>query len=628
MSIDGSTRRRARAFTPARLLRDARLVVPGAVISLAAFALLVPLFALSIATLIVWVGAFLLPLTLSLAGAFARLSRSRIRSWGAQVPDAVYRPRAPGISGHLARIADPRRWLDLAYEGVIALPLRVVSSVVALVWIVVPIAGITFWVWGRFLPPQDQTTIGLILTGVTEGRVDEGWAHSFALDAAFNAVIGVVFALTLPLVMRALARCEVLVTAAALGGHRTDPRRDEVAGDERAHRSRRAVSGWTWIAVSLSAVTMLAVSWPVLAVLHGLSPVAAMTVSVAQVAALLLAVRLPAAGIALQTVGLVAAVPLTTAAAPWPWPVTMIIVHALLVLLIAILRPWPWALAAWLVPQLAVFATASLQGIPLGWSAAATSLVVSASVTLGVAVIGVAIRAIAVSRGALRDERQANADLSAQRREIDERTRIAQELHDVVAHSLSVISVQATTAVYRHPGVEPALQAEFSSIAQSSRQALTEMRGLLALLRSPDRAADAPLAPQPTLDDVASLVDSTRQSGASIDLRITGSGPAESPAPVPPLAGLAAYRIVQEALSNAVRHAPGSDIAVAIRVDPHEIVVDVRNGAQDPTRAHAPTPGAGLGLAGASERAQALGGALHAGPEGDGFRVNAVIPLA
>ncbi|GGO67441.1 sensor histidine kinase [Microbacterium nanhaiense] len=625
MIAEPSERGRRRIYSVAGLLRDARLVLPGAAISLAAFALLVPLFSLSIATLIVWIGAFLLPLALLLAGAFARLSRARVRQWGAELPEVSYRPRAPGIAGRIARIGEPRRWLDLAYEGLIALPLRLVSFVIAIVWIVVPIAGLTYGLWGGFLPAEEHTTIGQILTAVMGGRVDENWAHSFGLDAAFNALVGLLFAVTLPLVMRGLARSEAAVTRAALGGARTVPQDARAGGDGKDRLPASTGDGWTWILVSLAAVAMLAVSWPVFAVLHGASPWAAMLVSLLQAAALLLAVRVPAAGIALQTAGFVATVPLTATSSPWPWPVTMLIAHCLLVLVIALRRSWPWAIGAWLAPQLGVFAAASFQGLTPGWSAAAASLVVSASVTLGIAVVGAAFRAIVASRGALRIERQANAHLSAQRREIDERTRIAQELHDVVAHGLSVISVQATTAVYRHPGLDQALQEEFSSIAQSSRQALSEMRGLLALLRSSDGEVAAPLAPQPTLDDVGRLVETTRQSGARIDLRVSGTD--EPAAPVPPLAGLAAYRIVQEALSNAVRHAPGSVIAVEIGVERTRLVVDVRNGPQDPSRAHTPAPGAGLGLAGAAERAQALGGVLRAGPLGDGFLVNAVIPL-
>lgn len=618
---------RGRRFTAARFLSDARLVLPGAVISLVAFALLVPLFALSIATLVVWIGVFLLPLTLSLAGAFARVSRSRVRRWGVELPEVSYRSRVPGITGGIARISEPRRWLDLAYEGLIAPPLRLVGFTVGIVWIVVPLAGLTYGFWGIFLPREEHTTAGFVLAALTDGRADESWANSFGVDAAFNAAIALVFALTLPFIMRGLAWAEVAVTSAALGGGPVARQDPGDGGDRSVRRSSSGADGWTWTATSIAAVTMLAVSWPVLSVVHGVTPLAAMIVSTLQAAALVLAVRLPVPAVVVQTAGFIAAVPLTVAASPWPWPVTMLIAHAVLVLIVALRRTWPWALGAWLVPQLGVFAAAYVEGLTPGWSAAAASLVVSASVTLGVAIAGSALRAIAVSRGALRVERQANASLNAERREIDERTRIAQELHDVVAHSLSIISVQATTAVYRHPGVEPALQEEFSSIAQSSRQALSEMRGLLALLRSPDGQNTAPLAPQPTLDDIADLVETTRQSGALIDLEVCGSDASEPPSPVPPLAGLAAYRIVQEALSNAVRHAPGSDITVTIRAAGSQVAIDVHNGRPDPQRAHAPAPGAGLGLAGATERAQALGGSLHAGPVSDGFRVAAVIPV-
>lgn len=605
---------RERIFSMTRLLRDAALVVPGAAISLVAFALLAPLFVLSLGTFVIWVGALLLPLTLSLASAFAELSRTRVRVWGGQLPKATYRARKPGFAGMFALMGEPRRWKDLAYEGVIALPLRLASFVIAIAWIAVSLGGLTYAIWGWFLPRDDETTMGIILTAVFGDQVDPAWAHSFGLDVLFNAIAGLICALTLPLVMRVLARLEGVVTTAALGEPGSEGQPARPAGFAR--------DGWTWIIVSVASVVILSVSWPVLVEVHGMRSVAAMIVSVLQVAALLIAVRLPAVGIAVQVVGLTATVPLTTLATPWPWPVTMIIVHGFLVILIALRRPWPWALAAWVLPQAAVLIAAIGYGLTSGGAVA--SLIVSSSITLGLAVLAAALRAVLTSRGALRREREENAALSAQHRELDERTRIAQELHDVVAHSLSVISIQATTATYRHHGLSPALEDEFGSIANSSRQALSEMRGLLALLRSSDSDTDAPLAPQPTLDDIDTLIETTRQTGASITLTNEAGAPGRA---VPPLAGLAAFRIVQEALSNAVRHAPGAEISVSIRTDPREIAIDVVNGAPDRSREHTPAPGAGLGLAGATERAHALGGTLRAAAEGEGFRVSAVIPL-
>src|SRR5690606_5052101 len=133
--------------------------------------------------------------------------------------------------------------------------------------------------------------------------------------------------------------------------------------------------------------------------------------------------------------------------------------------------------------------------------------------------------------------------------------RIARELHDVVAHSMSLIQVQASTARYRVADLQPEAASEFDDIAASARGALTEMRRILGVLRTEDQAAE--LAPQRGIDDVPALVETTRRAGAAVSLSQAVSDDVSA------ATQLATYRITQEALSNAVRHAAGSPISVS-----------------------------------------------------------------
>ncbi|MBC2932423.1 sensor histidine kinase [Nocardioides sp. zg-1228] len=201
----------------------------------------------------------------------------------------------------------------------------------------------------------------------------------------------------------------------------------------------------------------------------------------------------------------------------------------------------------------------------------------------------------------------------------DERSRIAREMHDVVAHGLSVIVVQADGARYaaaKDPGVAVAT---LETIAAAGREALTEMRRLLGLLRE----GDTGVAPQPGLGDVRHLVEEARTAG----MRVTADLPdrvAEVPE-VPDGVGLAAYRIVQEALTNVRKHAgPNASVDVRVTVD-REVAIDVRD---DGRGAAAGADGRGLGLVGMRERAAVHGGTLEAGPApGGGFAVSARLPL-
>jgi signal transduction histidine kinase len=250
-----------------------------------------------------------------------------------------------------------------------------------------------------------------------------------------------------------------------------------------------------------------------------------------------------------------------------------------------------------------------------GWETPAVGAVVLTAVAEALDALGSSQRA----RRALVAQYEQSELEEARRAVLVERTRIARELHDVVAHHMSLIAVQAETAGYRIEGLSDTALAEFRSMSGQAREALSDMRRLLGVLRS-DEAAER--APQPQLKDLPDLVAITRRVGVEVDLSMPGDEHR-----VPDGVGLCAYRIVQEALSNACRHAPGSPVSVTVSDGPDALRLHVRNGpgtSSEPTISSRP----GHGLAGMRERVSLLGGSLSAEPAPDGgFAVNAVLPF-
>jgi signal transduction histidine kinase len=247
----------------------------------------------------------------------------------------------------------------------------------------------------------------------------------------------------------------------------------------------------------------------------------------------------------------------------------------------------------------------------LGGGQTVTPFVVAAVVALGLAV---------ANRRAYVAELNDRAAEETQRRVDLERLRIARELHDVVAHTMATINVQAGVAAHvladRPEQAAQALQV----IKSSSKQGLRELRSILTVLRAVD--ADEPTAPTPGLSQLDSLVGNTERAGLPTTVRITGR-----PVSVPAAADLAAYRIVQESLTNALRHAGQATATVLLDYGDDRLTIDIADtgtGSDAP-----PAEGSGHGLIGMRERAGALGGTLHAGPDpSGGYRVHACLPLA
>jgi len=287
--------------------------------------------------------------------------------------------------------------------------------------------------------------------------------------------------------------------------------------------------------------------------------------------------------------------------------------------------------AGWLIGLGTLIASAAVSGIaalvsPVAHdqNAVAVSLVVFASVAGGGLGLGLAWRQWQVIRSQLAREREVSAEERARRVVAEEKTRIARELHDVIAHSMSIINVQASSAGARHPGLDPALGDEFEDIAGASRRALAEMRSLLSVLR--DENTPHELAPQPTLSRIPELVTRSAVTGTPVHLTWHGGRGDDG---VAASAGLAAYRIVQEALSNVIRHAEGASVDVGIDRDREAISIVVENSRPTVAAAVASGPaGDGQGLLGMRERAASVGGTLEYGPTSrGGYRIRARLPL-
>jgi signal transduction histidine kinase len=215
---------------------------------------------------------------------------------------------------------------------------------------------------------------------------------------------------------------------------------------------------------------------------------------------------------------------------------------------------------------------------------------------------------VCMRRRAVALQRQAEQATAA------ERARIARELHDIVAHHLAVIVLQAagTRASGKPAGVA------LEKIENSARQALGETRRLLGVLRDP--AEETVLAPQPGIGELDALADSIRAAGLPVNLVISGH-----PAALPAAVDVSVYRIVQEALTNVLKHAGPARVDVTIGCAAEAVTIEVSDNGTGQTGY--PAPAGGHGLAGMRERAAVFGGELHAGPRpGGGFAVHARLP--
>ncbi|NUT32044.1 MAG: sensor histidine kinase [Hamadaea sp.] len=309
----------------------------------------------------------------------------------------------------------------------------------------------------------------------------------------------------------------------------------------------------------------------------------------------------------LTAVGLILGVADAPPTTDWPWIASQILI-AIVVLYAVALRE-PIGVIAW-----ATFFTCLIM-----WALCPRDISASATfVLVALVVLGEQVQRRRRTQERLRAEQERSDLAEARRALLEERARIARELHDVVAHSMSLLAVRAETAPYRLTDLPDPAREEFLAVASTARQTLAELRRLLGVLRT--GPAEPELAPQPGLADLAVLIDTARTAGMSIDATLPRGS-----AVVPAATGLAAYRIVQEALSNAARHAPGTPVRVAVEADDVEVHVVVRNEARP--GAATPSGGAGHGLRGMRERAFVLGGMLRAEPDPDGgFTVEASLP--
>ncbi|MFF8191778.1 sensor histidine kinase [Streptomyces bobili] len=310
----------------------------------------------------------------------------------------------------------------------------------------------------------------------------------------------------------------------------------------------------------------------------------------------------------------------------WPWGPPGLIAQCTVLLLLSLRVPTRVSVEALALTALATYV---VQGV-IGGANYGPSGTLAVTLFAVVVLLGTALRGRREARHQLVEQAGITAEERARRTLLEERNRIARELHDVVAHHMSVISIQAQVAPHLVENPSAELRENLEGIRKNALEALTELRRVLGVLRSENPedpfglgaagGGAAPHAPQPTLDRLDALIDNTRAAGLDVVTLVRGRAPA-----YPPGMQLSAYRIVQEALSNALRHAPGSQVRVEVTHDRRGLSLEVTNSRpRGPVRS---SPGAGHGLLGMRERAVMLGGHVAAHPTlHGGFTVLAFLP--
>jgi len=384
-----------------------------------------------------------------------------------------------------------------------------------------------------------------------------------------------------------------------------------------------------WVVASIASIAVLAVAASLGATVYGVPVALALVLGLLQGASIVGALLWPrsaAAAAVVALVGFALASPVT-ATAPWPVAATSIVAFSLTVALVVSRGAWRPGLIAWAAAVLVAVAIGFV-GL-VGEAKLAAEATVTADLIVFASVTGAALIAALLAarwqdvRRQLMRERETSATELARREVAEDRTRIARELHDIVAHGMSAIQVQASSARYRIPDLPAEAAAEFDDLAATARTAMGEMRRLLGVLRSDDAGTET--APQPGLEDVPALIADAARRG-----RVEFVDEAAEVPGIDPITSLAAYRIVQESLSNVARHATDAPIVVRLDRAERSLLIEVRNAAAPGRPAAAPAPdGGGHGIRGMRERAELLGGTLTAEPQPDGgFLVRAVLPLA
>lgn len=373
----------------------------------------------------------------------------------------------------------------------------------------------------------------------------------------------------------------------------------------------RPLGLWAWVIAGTIALSLFAVGWPVSVTLDGIPVATAMVSSFLLSAPIVTALRWPRRSALAHLLGVFLTAG-TAGAQLWPATVMTILALGFMVVVLAFAARWWLSALTWAVACLGLAIMASA---PERYESSATpDLIVTASVSLALMISGLLLAAWARARSDLGEALvEAQAEHEA-RTWAEERSRVAREMHDVVAHSMSIVHMRATSAKYRIGDLPPEAVEEFDGIAAQAREALGQMRGVLGVLRGDDAAQ---LAPQPGLPQLPELIEGARAADIDISSQLARVVPEPSPA-----VQLALYRVTQEAIANVVRHAPDAKVSVELESGP-DLTLTITSVGGAPTES--PDRG-GAGIRGMIERMKAIGGTLQAGPIAGGFRVQAVAP--